>query len=391
MPTNGYQIFALFVNITIIFSNTNIFTHFDLCPQMKKLSSLLMIAVLMTTVIAPISTVSAQDTTDEEIADLLAELAGDDSLAGDVDAPAEEPAVDTTALEEPTEEIPVEANEPEPTAEGADMPKEEHDAAEDILDIESDSWKFAGEPDLQIRELDETSVVLATRVVTYDDAAVKQYKIYYSETPLSDALENFETIMSKDVVVMKTEDSMAEIKLDGLTENKLYYVLVAPIHPLDPTSDPLEMISPEVKFQTKAGAPVINQNTRLFESVSYTQSGNTVTVTWTPSTETEKGMLSIKKGDETDFTALSTVMMTAGEYTFTVSEPGTHYLLLHGVDSQGGILGQEQVNSIKVDPFENPIEPVISAPQVGPTTDLIMALIVLGFIVYVVYRFRRID
>lgn len=151
------------------------------------------------------------------------------------------------------------------------------------------------------------------------------------------------------------------------------------------------MISPEVKFQTKAGAPIINPNTRLFESVSYTQSGNTVTVTWTPSTMTEKGLLSIKHGNQQEFTALSTVMLNAGEYTFTVSEPGTHYLLLHGVDAQGEILGQEQVNSIKVDPFENPVEPVVSAPQVGPTTDLIMALLVLGFIVYVVYRFRRID
>lgn len=344
----------------------------------------------MVSVIAPISTVSAQDTTDEEIADLLAELAGEDidDTANEEEVVVEEPAEEV--VEEPAPEQEEVTEEPAPEQEAAaEEETEEHNAAEDILDAES--WKFLGDPRIEIRAIEEDSVTIATRVVTYDDVAVKQYKIYYSETPLSDALENFDQIMSKDAIVVKTENNMAEIILDGLTEDKKYYVLVAPIHPTDPTADVLEMISSEAQFKTKAGGPVINTNTRVFESVSYKQEGNTISVTWTPTTIVEKGLLSIKHANEDDYMPLATVMMNQGQYSFTVTEDGTHYLLLHGVDDDGTVLWQEQVSSIKVEAFEQPEEPVVSAPQVGPTTDLIMALLVFGFMVYIVYRFRRVE
>lgn len=52
------------------------------------------------------------------------------------------------------------------------------------------------------------------------------------------------------------------------------------------------------------------------------------------------------------------------EFTFTVSNPGNHFLKVYGIDENGDPVGQEQVQNIKVEEFDQPDDPVQNAPQV---------------------------
>ena len=59
------------------------------------------------------------------------------------------------------------------------------------------------------------------------------------------------------------------------------------------------------------------------------------------------------------------------------------------LDGEGEPVGKEHIQTMKIEEVETPEEVVEAAPEVGPTTDMIIALLVLSFIVYMVYRFRR--
>lgn len=60
-----------------------------------------------------------------------------------------------------------------------------------------------------------------------------------------------------------------------------------------------------------------------------------------------------------------------------------------GLDSKGAATGKEHVQTVKIDKVTAPEQPVKAAPKVGATTDILVGLMVIGVVVYFVYRYRR--
>lgn len=335
---------------------------------MKKIISLLALMMMLQWAFAPLYIYAADTAADQQLADLLAELEWSD------------------AQETPKEEAPA----PEVVEEKTEW-QEEHEAAEDILDsIEGDQWAFAWPQKIEVSDIKDGMVTISTTEVLFDWASVNKYNIFYSQSTLSD-VSNFDSIQSKEVNVDNRKGNMAYLTLTGLTPETKYYVTVTPVHPTDPTVDWLKMTSSEVTFSTAANAPKITPTTKVFENVSFTQNKNTITVTWTPTNIVKNGSLQVRHKDESNYVKVGTVSMNTGKYTFTVNKSGSYFLKLHWVSNEWDTLWQEQVQNIKIESFDQPEAPVQSAPQVGPTTDLIMMLLVLAMVIYFIYRFRRIE
>lgn len=265
---------------------------------------------------------------------------------------------------------------------------EQHAAAEDLLDAMDDKFSYAGPEKIEVSEVGSDFVVVSTTQVLYDGQPVSKYKIYYSDTTLSN-FQDFEKIQDKEVDIEKTEGTMVFLKLDELEANKTYYVVVSPVHPTDPQAEPLTMISAEVTFMTKDMA--VSPTTKVFENVSYTYDNNMVTVTWTPSNAVDAAEIHIRHQSEGVYTKVGTPKMAEGKFTFSVNKSGNYFLKLIGTDASGKQMGQEHIQTVKVEEVQQQAEPVQAAPKVGPTTDLLMILLVLGVVFYLVFRFRKIE
>lgn len=61
------------------------------------------------------------------------------------------------------------------------------------------------------------------------------------------------------------------------------------------------------------------------------------------------------------------------------------------LNGQGEVVGKEHIQTVKIEEVEAPAEPVETAPQVGPASDMIIGLLVFAMMIYFVYRFRRIE
>ncbi len=268
---------------------------------------------------------------------------------------------------------------------------EEHLAAEAILDmIEWNNWSFAWTQRTEIIDITPTSITIETTSVLFDGTPVDTYLISYSNTTIAD-LSNFQDIMLKEVEVEERNGDMVTVILDDLEPETPYYFIVSPVHPTDPTADGFSMWSQEINVTTAAIAPEITSNTILFQNISHTQESNLITVTWTPTDLVENWLLEIRHSDETTFTRVGTVSMISWSYPINVSQPWNYFIKLQWVADDGSALWAEQIHNIKVEEFEQPENPVQTAPQVWPTTDLIMMLFILAFIVYFVYRFRKAE
>lgn len=266
----------------------------------------------------------------------------------------------------------------------------EHDAAEDILDdMESDKWKFAGEEMIETDEIETGHVIIKTTQVLFEDKAVEKYKIYYSNSTL--ATQDFEKITDKVVEVEKTEDTTVFLKLDGLEAGKTYYIVVAPVHPTDPTVEPLSIISNELTFTTKGGDDMVDASTKVFEGVSYTFKDSSVDLTWKPSAVAETVEVNLRHQSEGTYQKVGTAKMEAGKYTFTVSKSGNYFLKLRALNADGEAVGKEHIQTVKVDEVKAPATAVQTPPKVGPTTDLIIGLMIVATIVFLVYRVRRVE
>lgn len=351
---------------------------------MKKVLSLIVgiVFVVAAVVIGPVTMTNAQS--DGELEELLRTLQEADE------------AIDPSEGVDPEEGIPVDPEEPEQPEEPAPEPEpensgeEEHNAAEDLLDSMNEEFSFAGPEFIEVKEIGEDFVLLSVTQVLFKNTPVDAYKIYYSDTTLSN-FENFDRIQDQEVEVEAVDGNMVHVRLEWLESNNTYYVVVAPVHPEDPTSEPLTMISDEVTFNTKEVS--LSPSTKVFEDVSYTYEGNTATVTWTPSSVVQFAEIHVRHQTEGSYTKVWTPNMTEGAYTFTITKPGNYFLKMIGTDGNGNQMGLEHIQTVKIEDVEvSEEEPVVqAAPQVGPTTDLLIGLIVLSVIFYLWFRFRRIE
>ena len=267
-------------------------------------------------------------------------------------------------------------------------PAEEHDSAEEILDqIEDDKWAYAGAESIELVEAGTDQAEIKTTKVLYDGTPVTRYRIYFSDSTL--ATQEFDKI--QDVIVDATDDAedteKVVLTLGDLTADTTYYIVVAPVHPTDETIEPLTMITEELSFKTDTQAT--DPNAKMFENVSYTYSDNTVTLTWTPTGSATTAEVHIRHQGDASYTKVGSPKHADGKFVFTVTKSGNYFLKLIALDSAGAPVGKEHVQTIKIDEVTEP--EVQTTPQVGPTTDAILAIMILAVIAYLVFRFRRIE
>ena len=143
------------------------------------------------------------------------------------------------------------------------------------------------------------------------------------------------------------------------------------------------------------------------ENISYTfdDKGN-YTVTWTPLVGTTKVDVYIKNNDvDQDYTKFQTVNGSVGSVTVTLTSKGNYSVKMIPVDDLSTPLGKEYVQTIKVEgpvptattpnapaPTPTPNAPTPTATEnvkVWPTTNILIAIMIVMSLVYSVYRFRK--
>lgn len=336
---------------------------------MKKVWSLLVIGHLLFLPLLVTPTYGV-DAGEEQLAALLAQLEGSSgAIVPDAPAIPEEPAVPA-----------------EPEA-----PVEEHQAAEAILDaLDSDKRSYAGEEKIEIKEVTTSSAKIWTTQVKYDGQPVSKYKIYYAETTLA-AVQDFNAMPNVIVDVAETSGSMVLLHFTNLEPNKTYYLVVAPVNPIDPLDEPLSFLSDETMFTTQQVVVAPAVTTQVFENVSYTYKDSMVTVTWTPTSAAQSAEIHLRHQSEAAYTKVGNAVLQQWTFSFAVSKPGTYFLKLIALNDAWVAVGQEHIQTIKVDEIVTPTQPVQAAPQVWPTTNILIGLMIVAFLSYGIFRFRRLE
>jgi hypothetical protein len=222
----------------------------------------------------------------------------------------------------------------------------------------------------------------------YDGIPVAKYKVYYSDRTLA-TFQDYDKIQDVVVAPSRTQGTSVYLDIDVLSAEETYYVVVAPVHPTDPTVEPLTMISDEVTFSTKKKA--VAGNVKIFDNVSYTYTDGSVSLTWTPSSEAMDTEIHLRHQSEGAYTKIGSPKAADGKFTFSVDKSGNYFLKMIGLNGEGQAVGKEHIQTVKIEEVEAPAAPVQAAPQVGPATDMLIGLLAVSFIMYLVYRFRRIE
>lgn len=232
--------------------------------------------------------------------------------------------------------------------------------------MDSDKWAYAGAEKIEVKDVTTTGAKIMTTEVKYDGVAVKQYKIYYSDKTLA-TVQDFSKITQVVVDVKDSANGMVTLEFMKLDPNKTYYIVVAPVHPTDPTQEPLSFISDEVMFTTQqelVAAAVDTTTTKVFENVSYTYKDSLVTLTWTPSSAAKKSEVHLRHSSESAYTKVGSPMVNDGKFSFTVSKAGTYFLKMVAMDDAGNPVGQEHIQTVKIDEVQQPAQAVQAAPKV---------------------------
>lgn len=293
---------------------------------------------------------------------------------------------------------------------------ENHDSAEEILDqMDDEKWKYVWKKQIKIKNINETSADLITTIAQFDEKDVETYRVYYSEKSLS--TQKLDLI--KDIAISaKSIDGDKEnisLKLEKLKPKTKYYVVVSPIHPSDPTNEPLTMVTDEVSFTTKDNtpakqekeepkkddtAPAANEkktpsaNEKVFSNVTYTNTDNTINLNWDSGIEwIDKVEVHLRHQWESSYSNIWTPLFKAWKFTFNVDKSWNYFLKLKWVDKTGNSAWREHIQTVKVAsvtaPTNNPEPVVTNPPKVWPTTDIMIWLIILWIIFYMMYRFRK--
>ena len=308
--------------------------------------------------------VAAQEDDADELLDLLEQMAAGEDVEDTV--AADTPLVDDTSGEA------------------------EHQAAENILDdLEDEQWGWAGPEQIVADSIESDHIIIKTTQITYDDAPVAAYKIYYSDRTLA-TFQDYDKIQDMVVSPERTEWNIVYLRLSWLSPEQTYYVVVAPVHPTDPTVEPLTMISDEITFTTKKQA--VSTTEKVFNNVSYTYKDGMVNLTWAGSNDAEQAEIHLRHQSEGAYTKIGTSKMSGGSFNFSVDKSGNYFLKMIAMNGEGEVVGKEHIQTVKIEEVEVPTENVIeTAPKVGPASDMLIGLLVFAMMIYFVYRFRRIE
>ncbi len=304
--------------------------------------------------------------------------------------------------------------------EGDNKEDEDHDSAEDILNnVSDDDWKYDGtdEPKIKIVETKEQSATFETTKVLFKWKDVDTYRVYYSENTL--ATEKLSSIRDMEVKSSPaTDKKMVSLTLKSLKPDTTYHVVVSPVHPDPGWEEPLTMITEEINFKTtstvkkeepkeepspntakeeskKVEPAKTNPNAKPINNVSYTYAENVVSLKWTPSTEAEMIEVNLRHPGDTSYTKVWSPKLNSWVSNFNVNKAGNYFLKLKAMTKDGKQIGKDHIQTVKVDKVTDSTEtnkPVVTnPPKVGPTTDIMIWLLIFAMVIYMIWRFRKIE
>lgn len=366
--------------------------------------------------------VFAQSASDDLDA-LLDELLAEEDLALDQDSQDDqnEPDVDQPAVNVPEQNTDNSNNENTDGASNTDTTKpdwETHDSAEEILDMMDDDQRaYVTDVSVQVDNIQQSSADIITTKATYEWQDVQEYRVYYSEKTLSsqklDLIED-KVIEAKEI---PWDDENIQLTLTDLKPDTMYYVVISPIHPTDPTNEPLTMVTDEISFRTQwemqqptpaswneddntqqPQQPVETSwpwpNERIFNNVSYTNTDNSVTLKWNNSIQwVQRVEVHLRHQWESTYTNIWTPQFWAGTFTFNVDKSGNFFLKLRWLNENNQSVWREHIQTVKIDsiqqPVQNPEPVVVNPPKVWPATDLMIWVMIMWVLIYLANRFRR--
>lgn len=241
------------------------------------------------------------------------------------------------------------------------------------------SWGYKATDVVTVSEQGEGYVVLNVPAVKdANGQTVMIYKALYSTNSLAqsfDALSVTEKTFTFDTI---TGDTVS-LKLDQLNTGT-YYVVVNPMNKDNVDGEPTK----EFSFVVEKGHGAAEVK---LGNVTYTQTGSTVSMKWTPVAGADKVEVFVRSSSETDFKKLGNVAMNDAAYSLTVASTGDYYVKLLPVDGMGNPVGPEVIQTVKIEKIETPTDKPV--PQVGPATNILLAILFFAIVAYFGLRYAR--
>lgn len=242
------------------------------------------------------------------------------------------------------------------------------------------NWGYSETIQATFKEVTGDAVVLNTPVVKDDlGNMIKRYKVTYSTKSIaeSDPTELKEVNFDFEELTGETVD----LALTWLNTTAPYYFVIVPVN----KDNNIGENSKEIVYtpvDTHAAAATGNVS---LADVTYTYSGNEVSLKWTPVEGASKVEVYMKADWQEDYTSLGSAKMADGSYNFSVTAAGSYYVKLVPTDDNGSAMGQEIVQTVKIDSVATE---VAKAPKVGPETNILIALTLIAVLGYGIYRYR---
>lgn len=179
-------------------------------------------------------------------------------------------------------------------------------------------------------------------------------------------------------------------------------------------SNDLDALLNEINNLDSSGAAAAtttshNAGEVTIENISYTTDGKDLyTVTWTPLVGNTNVKVEIKESKESDYFTLNTVKGSDGKIDIKLPAAGQYQVRLTALDSaSNAAISKEYIQTIKVagtttTPPPTPTPPTTTttttttstptiekAPGVGPAEDLAIFTVIMGLMMYGIFRFRK--
>jgi len=256
------------------------------------------------------------------------------------------------------------------------------------LDIQ---WGYTDQDEIKVKETGSNYVILEAPVVKDGNGnVIKQYKVYYSTKSLAENIDASQ-IYSKTFTFDVVTGNVVDLKIDALSSNTKYYFVVVPVNSEDvewQQSKEVEATTTEPKEVQPQQEPEQHPAPEVeIKNVSYTVSGNKVTLKWSPVNGADKIEIYYKNAADQDYKKLDAVQAKNTSYTFDVAKEGEYLVKLTPVDSNGVPVGKDYILTVKVEKVAK--QTPKKAPKVGPEINFLIMLILLASLGYVLVRFKK--